>query len=56
LAAINLPRKIVVWADRYETKVSYISTQDLAALYELIPELTSDLRDIDLVTDVTIDR
>jgi uncharacterized protein (DUF302 family) len=56
LAAIDLPRKIVVWADGYETKVSYISTQDLAARYELIPELTSDLRDIDLVTDVTINR
>ena len=56
LAAIDLPRKIVVWADGYETKVSYISTQDLAARYQLIPELTSDLRDIDLVIDMTINR
>jgi uncharacterized protein (DUF302 family) len=56
LAAIDLPRKIVVWADGCQTMISYKSTQGLATRYEMIPELTSDLGDIDVVTDVTIDR
>jgi uncharacterized protein (DUF302 family) len=54
LAAIDLPLKILVWADGSQTKVSYLSPKTLAARYDLSPELASHLAVIDPLTDALV--
>lgn len=56
LAALDLPLKVLVWADGPATKVSYTAPTVLAARYELADELGGRLGGIDGVTDAAIDR
>jgi uncharacterized protein (DUF302 family) len=58
LAALDLPLKILVWADGSTTKISYRAPGALGALgarYSLTDELAGRLRGIDAVTDAVID-
>jgi uncharacterized protein (DUF302 family) len=54
LAAIDLPLRVVVWADGDQTKVSYPATHALAARYQLAPELSANLAAIDGLTDALV--
>jgi uncharacterized protein (DUF302 family) len=54
LAALDLPLKILVWADDEVTKVSYFTPGGLADRYHLDPELADKLAGIDLLTDALI--
>lgn len=55
LAALDLPLKILVWADGEQTKVCYTAPAELAARYGLSEELAGRLAGIDAVTDALID-
>jgi uncharacterized protein (DUF302 family) len=54
LAALDLPLKIVIWADGEQTKVSYTAPAALARRYHLTPELRDQLAGIDALTDALI--
>jgi uncharacterized protein (DUF302 family) len=56
LAALDLPLRVVVWADECVTKVSYTSPRELAARYGLGDELAAKLTGIDALTNAVIDR
>jgi uncharacterized protein (DUF302 family) len=56
LAALDLPLKVLVWAEGRRTKVSYTSPVFLAARYHLPDELSSRLRGIDAITDLVVAR
>jgi uncharacterized protein (DUF302 family) len=56
IAALDLPLKVLVWADGHETKLSYTTPEELAARYGLSPELAVRLSGIHAVTDAVIDR
>ncbi|MGC8489398.1 MAG: DUF302 domain-containing protein [Clostridia bacterium] len=51
LAALDLPMKILIWADGGATKVSYFGPPELAARYQLAPEIAQNLAGIDRLTD-----
>jgi uncharacterized protein (DUF302 family) len=55
LAALDLPLKVLVWADQDQTKVSYTAPSEVAARYGLSDELAARLAGIDAVTDAVID-
>jgi uncharacterized protein (DUF302 family) len=55
LAALDLPLKVLVWADGDQTKLSYTSPSALAARYGLSDELAAKLAGIDAVTDAVVD-
>ncbi|MUL77026.1 DUF302 domain-containing protein [Mycolicibacterium sp. CBMA 226] len=55
LAALDLPLKILIWADGPTTKVSYTAPQALAARYGLTEEIARNLAGIDALTDTLID-
>jgi uncharacterized protein (DUF302 family) len=50
LAALDLPLKVLVWADEDGTKLSYTAPIALAARYGLTDELSSRLAGIDDLT------
>jgi uncharacterized protein (DUF302 family) len=54
LAALDLPLKVLVWADGIQTKVSYTAPRVLAARYDLSPELSTRLAGIDPLTDAVV--
>jgi uncharacterized protein (DUF302 family) len=54
LAALDLPLKVLVWADGQQTKVSYTAPSELAARYQLSDELAARLAGIDALTDAVI--
>jgi uncharacterized protein (DUF302 family) len=54
LAALDLPLKIVVWADGQQTKVSYPATNALVARYDLSRELAANLAAIDGLTEALV--
>jgi uncharacterized protein (DUF302 family) len=56
LAALDLPLKVLVWADGDQTKLSYAEPAELAARYGLSDELAGRLAAIDPVTDAVIER
>ena len=56
LAALDLPLKVLVWADGDQTNLSYTAPSTLAARYGLSEELAGRLAGIDGVTDAVIDR
>ena len=56
LAALDLPLKLLVWADEGQTKLSYTAPRALAARYELSDDLAAPLAGIDAVTDAVIAR
>ena len=54
LVALDLPLRVLVWADGDQTKVSYTAPRALAARYYLSEELASRLAGIDPLTDTVI--
>ena len=56
LAALDLPLKVVVWADGDQTKVSYVAPRALAARYGLSDELAGRLAGIEPLTDALVAR
>lgn len=56
LAALDLPLKLLVWADEGQTKLSYTAPRALAARYGLSDDLAAPLAGIDAVTDAVIAR
>jgi uncharacterized protein (DUF302 family) len=54
LAALDLPLKVLVWADAEQTKVSYLRPARLAERYGLDPELAKRLSGIDGLTDALV--
>jgi uncharacterized protein (DUF302 family) len=54
LAALDLPLKVLIWADRDQTKVSYTSPAVLGARYGLSDELAGRLAGINAITDAVI--
>jgi uncharacterized protein (DUF302 family) len=51
LAALDLPLKVLVWADGEQTKVSYYAPAALAASHHLGAELAGNLAGINALTD-----
>ena len=56
LAALDLPLRVVVWEDGYQTKVSYPSPAEVARRYGLDDDLAAALASIDAVTSAVVDR
>jgi uncharacterized protein (DUF302 family) len=56
LAALDLPLKVLVWSDEGQTKVSYVSPDELAVRHRLSAEVVANLRGIDALTDVLVAR
>ena len=54
LAALDLPLKVLVWADGPQTKVVYTAPSELAARYGLSDDLATRLAAIDAVTDAAL--
>jgi uncharacterized protein (DUF302 family) len=54
LAALDLPLKVLVWADGDQAKVTYTAPAALAARYGLGDELAAPLAGIDALTDAVI--
>jgi uncharacterized protein (DUF302 family) len=54
LAALDLPLKVLVWADGDQTKLSYSPPAVLGERYGLSDDLTARLAAIDAVTDAAI--
>jgi len=54
LSALDLPLKVLIWADGGQTKVSYFGPAALAARYDLSAELAAHLAAIDPLTDALI--
>jgi uncharacterized protein (DUF302 family) len=56
LAALDLPLKLLVWADGEQTKVSYTSPSQLATRYGLSDELAGNLAAIDPISDAVTEK
>jgi len=56
VAALDLPLKVLIWADGGQTKLTYVAPSALAARYGLGDEFAGRLAGIDAVTDAVIDR
>jgi len=54
LAALDLPLKVLVWADEDQTKIAYTAPSELARRYELSDELASRLAGIEALTNALI--
>jgi uncharacterized protein (DUF302 family) len=55
LAALDLPLKVLVWAEPGgSTSISYVATASLAARYGLTPETAAALEVVDGLTDALI--
>jgi uncharacterized protein (DUF302 family) len=53
-AALDLPLKVLVWADGDQTKLTYTAPAALAARYELSDDLAKRLAAVDPLTDAVI--
>jgi|SRR5271165_3053465 len=54
LAAVDLPLKVVVWADDGQTKVSYYAPDAIAARHHLPADLAGNLAGINALTDALV--
>jgi uncharacterized protein (DUF302 family) len=54
LAALDLPLKLLIWADEQQTKVSYYSPSELASRHHLSNELARGLAAIDAISDALV--
>jgi uncharacterized protein (DUF302 family) len=54
LAALDLPLKVLAWANGSQTNVSYTAPAELAARYQRSEELAAKLSGIDPLTDAVI--
>jgi uncharacterized protein (DUF302 family) len=53
LSALDLPLKVLIWADDGQTKVSYYAPAALAARYDL-GDLAANLAAVDALTDAVV--
>jgi uncharacterized protein (DUF302 family) len=51
LSALDLPLKVLIWADEGQVKVSYYSPEELGRRHGLSPELVARLAGIGPITD-----
>jgi uncharacterized protein (DUF302 family) len=56
LAALDLPLRVIVWEDGFQTKVSYPSPAEIARRYGLEADLAAALESIDAWTSAVIHR
>jgi len=56
LAALDLPLKVLIWADGDETRVSYYAPSTLVERHHLDPDLARNLAGIDALTDALVAR
>ena len=54
LAALDMPLKVLIWADAGQTKVTYYAPATLAARHHLSADLAAKLAGIDPLTDALI--
>jgi len=54
LSALDLPLKVLVWADGAQTKVSYVAPAALGTRYGLTADLTAKLAGIGPLTDTLV--
>jgi uncharacterized protein (DUF302 family) len=54
LAALDLPLKVLVFADGEQTRLAYAAPDELARRYDLSDELSARLAGIDAITDAVI--
>jgi uncharacterized protein (DUF302 family) len=54
LSALDLPLKVLIWADHGQTNVTYYAPAGLAARHHLSPELAARLAGIDPLTDALV--
>jgi uncharacterized protein (DUF302 family) len=54
LSALDLPLKVLVWADGEHTKVSYYAPAALAASHHLSDDLAGNLAGINALTDALV--
>jgi uncharacterized protein (DUF302 family) len=54
LSALDLPLKVLIWADGSRTNVTYYSPAAIAARYGLSDELAARLAGIDSLTDALV--
>jgi uncharacterized protein (DUF302 family) len=54
LSGLDLPLKVLIWADAGQTVVSYTAPAALAARHHLSPELAARLAVIDPLTDALV--
>jgi uncharacterized protein (DUF302 family) len=54
LSALDLPLKVLVWADGEQTKVSYYAPAALAASHHLGDDLAGNLAGINALTDALV--
>lgn len=54
LSALDLPLKVLIWADEGQTKVTYYGPAALAARYALSSDLAAKLAAIDPLTDALV--
>ena len=56
LAALELPLRLIVWEDGYQTKISYPSPAEVTRRYGMDDDLAAALASIDQVISTVIDR
>ena len=56
LAALDLPLRVIVWEDGYQTRVSYPSPAEVARRHGLDQDLTAALEAIDAWTSAVVNR
>ena len=54
LSALDLPLKVLLWADGTQTKVTYVAPTALGARYGLTADLTAKLAGIGPLTDALV--
>jgi uncharacterized protein (DUF302 family) len=54
LAALDLPLKVLIWADNGRTNVTYYAPDAVAARHHLSPDLAARLQGINPITDALI--
>jgi uncharacterized protein (DUF302 family) len=54
LSALDLPLKVLIWADGDQTKVSYYAPAALAASHHLTTDLAANLAGINALTDALV--
>ena len=54
LAALDLPPKVLIWADNGQTNVTYYAPDAVAARHHLSPDLAARLQGINPITDALI--
>ncbi len=53
-AALDLPLKVLVWADGHETRVDYLAPAELAARHGIPEELAARLAAIEAIADAAL--